>query len=156
MSAKTMQKLLLFCSFLLPVTTFAQQSPPNLADFFEQRLSSMPQPSYEELLRVIDPIASIDPKEVSAALPLFFSALRSSKENLPVEAAFALYEIAQRPDGGTLLRSRISEIAALLDRPDERLSGSAVLTLRFLTSSEANVTIPILIQTWRAPVNRIL
>ena len=149
MSAKTIQKLLLFCSFLLvvlPATTLAQQPPPNLADFFEQRLGSMPEPSYEGLLRVIDPIASMDPKEVSAALPFLFSALKSSKENLPVEAAFALYEIAQRPDGGTLLRSRVPEIAGLLDRPDERLSGGAVLTLRFLTSSEANVTIPFLIQ----------
>jgi len=149
MSAKTMQKLLLFCSFLLvvlPASTLAQQPPPNLAEFFEQRLGSMPQPSYKELWRVIDPIASMDPKEVSAALPFLFSALKSSKENLPVEAVFALHAIAQRPDGGALLRSRVPEIAALLDRPDERLSGGAVLTLRFLTSSEANVTIPFLIQ----------
>lgn len=118
-----------------------------MAEFFQQRLTAAASapPPYEAPLRVIDPIASDDPKEIAAALPFLSRALTTTKENLPVEATFAVYEISQRPDCGTLLRSRIPEIAALLEQLDERLSGGAVMTLCFLTPSDGDLTIPIMI-----------
>ena len=77
-----MKHVLLSCCCLLvtlPAGTIAQQTTPTLAAFFEQRLANMPPPAYEALLRVIDPIASSDPRDIAAALPFLSAALRSTK-----------------------------------------------------------------------------
>jgi hypothetical protein len=141
------------CLLLITAGSVAAQAPtPRLAAFFEQRLNTnAPAPSYEDLLKVIDPIASSDPKEIAAALPSISSALASTKDNLPIEAGFALFEILLRPDGAALLRSRIPEIGSLLARPDERLSGGAILTLRNLTQAAEDTTVPIMIQFLNTP-----
>ena len=150
-----MKRSLAFCVLIisLHVKVAAQSNSSqvsavaNLVAFFQGRLTSeAPPPSYEELLKVVDPIAGDDSKEIRAALPFIFDALNSNKNNLAVEAGFALYLIAQRPDGAELLRTRVSTIAALLERPDERLTGGAVLTLRFLTSSIPEVTVPLFLR----------
>lgn len=151
-----MRRVILSCVLFLALQslTNGQESTPALAAFFQQRLigsSGSPPPSYEALLRVIDTIAGSDPKEIVIALPLLSTALTSEKENLAVEAAFALNVISQRLDGGTLLRTRVPEIGALLERSDDRLSGAAVLTLRYLTPSAADLTVPIMMRYLNGP-----
>lgn len=150
-----MKLILLSSSCLLLMTAStagAQAPPPTLAAFFEQRLTTNAQPPfYDDLLKVIDPIAGSDPKDIAAALPLISSALASGKDDLPVEAGFALFEISRRPDGGALLRSRIPEIGSLLARSDERISGGAILTLRNLTPAAGDATVPIMILFLNSP-----
>jgi hypothetical protein len=146
---------LFFCYLLvsLPTVTTAQEPTPNLAAFFQQRLSGSVNtpPSYEALLRVIDTIPGSDPRDIATALPFLSTALTSAKENLPVEAAFALFVISQRSDGGALLRTRVPEIGALLERPDDRLSGGAILTLRYLTPSNSDLTVPMIMKHLNGP-----
>jgi hypothetical protein len=79
------------------------------------------------------------------------SALKSTKENLAIEAVFAFHEIARRPDGGTLLRTRVPEITALLGNQDERLGGAAIEILQFLTPLDADLTIPRMIKFLNTP-----
>ncbi len=149
-----MKRIILLCFSIfitLPAGTIAQETTPTLAAFFQQRLAGVPPPSYDALLRVIDPIANSDPKDLATALPFLSAALKSTKDNLAVEAAFGFYEIAKRPDAGTLLRSRVPEIGALLELPDNRLGGSSVLTLRFLTPSNGDLTVPIMIRFLSGP-----
>ena len=126
----------------------AQQPAPKLKSFIEKRLSDRldtPPPPYEALLAVIDGIGKSDPSEIQSALPLLSFALRSKTPNLPTEAIFAFFEIARRPDGGAMLRSSASEIAALMASPDERLSGGAVTTLRQLTRTIPETTVPLMV-----------
>lgn len=106
----------------------AQQLPADLKGFFERRLTDRqdaPPPSYETLLKMIDGIAKADAAEIQAALPIVSSALKSNINNLPVEAAFAMTEIARRKDGGPLLRGRLVDLEHLLTNTDTRLSGGS-------------------------------
>ena len=84
-------------------------------------------------------------------MPLVSSSLRSTKENLAIEAIFAFHEIARRTDGGVLLRSRVPEIAEFLGSRDERLAGGSIETLELLTPSDADVTLPIMIKLLDTP-----
>lgn len=124
-----------------------QSAGQSLTTFFEKRLqdpADAPPPSYEVLLKVVDSIPTLSTAEVEAALTPLTTALASKTNNLAVEAAFALSEIARRPDGGSLLRSRASVLGALLANKDERLSGGAVLALGHLHRTTPDVTMPIL------------
>ncbi|MDQ6677012.1 MAG: hypothetical protein M3Z09_06930, partial [Acidobacteriota bacterium] len=109
-----------------------------------------PPPSYEALLTEIDSIKKSTPIEIQSTLPLLSLALKSKTPNLPVEAVFAFFEIARRPDGGAMLRNGVPEIASLLANPDERLSGGAVTILRNLTRSIPDVTIPAMMNELRS------
>jgi hypothetical protein len=102
---------------------------------------------------VVDQIPSAGEAEIRAALPHISSALKSTKDNLPVEAMFALYVIAQRPDGGAILRQKVADIGDLLNSTDSRINGGAVLTLKFLTPSNRDMTLPIVVNylTGEAP-----
>lgn len=151
-----MKHIILSFSLLisLQALTIAQEPTPTLSGFFQQRLagsSNTPPPSYEALLRVTDTIAGSDPKDIATALPFLSAALTSDKDNLAVEAAFALSVISHRPDGGALLRTRVPEIGALLDRTDDRLSGGGLLILQYLTPSTSDLTVPIMIKYLNGP-----
>lgn len=123
----------------------AQQPAPNLRSFFEQRLSAKAgtaPPSYEALLAVIDTIGTSTATDIQSTLRLLSLALQSTTPNLPVEAAFAYFAIANRSDGGVLLRDRVPELAALMASSDDRLRGAAVTILRRLTQSIPGATLP--------------
>ena len=131
----------------------AQRPEPNLRSFLEKRLSAKadtPPPSYEALLAVTDTIGKSTPSDIQSTLRLLSLALKSKTPSLPVEAAFAFFAIARRPDGGVLLRDRVPELAALLASPDERLSGTAVTILRDLTRSIPDATVPPMINELRS------
>ena len=131
----------------------AQHSAPNLKSFFEKRLSDKadtPPPSYAALLEVIDTIGKSSPTDIQFTLPLLSLALNSKTSNLPVEAAFAFFEIARRPDGGVVLRDSVQEVAFLMASPDERLSGGAVTILRNLTRSIPDTTVPLMMNELRS------
>jgi hypothetical protein len=130
----------------------AQDATTDLSVYFKQRLTSdAGPPSYDALLKVIDTIPALDKQTIQNALPVLSTALVSTKENLAIEAAFALHEIARRPDGGALLRTKVPEIAGLLSRQDERFGGAAVEILKFLTPSDADLTIPAMIKFLNGP-----
>jgi hypothetical protein len=131
----------------------AQQPAPNLQSFFEKRLSDKadtPPPSYGALLTVIDAIGKSALTDIQSTLPVLSLALKSKTPNLPVEAAFAFFEIARRPDGGTVLRDSVPELASLMASPDGRLSGFAVTTLRNLTRSIPDTTVPLMMNELRS------
>lgn len=132
----------------------AQQLPADLKGFFERRLTDRqdaPPPSYETLLKMIDGIAKADAAEIQAALPIVSSALKSNINNLPVEAAFAMTEIARRKDGGPLLRGRLVDLEHLLTNTDTRLSGGATLVFSYITPSIPDLTVPILLNQLNKP-----
>jgi hypothetical protein len=141
---------LVFCAHAL---SNAQQPAPNLKSFFEKRLSDKadtPPPSYEALLAVIDTIGKSDRTDIQSTLPFLSLALKSKTPNVPVEAAFAFFEIARRSDGGAVLRDSVPELASLMASPDGRLSGSAVATLRNLTRSIPDTTVPLMLNELRS------
>ncbi|MDX2179087.1 MAG: hypothetical protein SFV18_05800 [Bryobacteraceae bacterium] len=97
-------------------------------------------------MNVVDSISTSSPAAIESALGLLTKALQSKTDNLAIEAAFAMFEIARRPDGGSLLRGRISDLASLLTSKDERLSGGAALTFGYLHQTVPEMTTPILIR----------
>jgi len=152
--------MITFCLVLCAqVVSYAQQPALNLPtlnlkSFFEKRLSdnlNTPPPSYEALLAVIDSISGSTPVAIQSTLPLLSVALNSKIPNVPVEAVFAFFAISRRSDGGTILRSRVPEIASLMASPDERLGGGSVNILRNLTRSIPDATVPLMINELRSP-----
>lgn len=146
-----MIRIILCCCLIVSWQALAISQEPSqtLSDFFQQRLTARvgtPPPSYEALLRVTDRIAGSSASDIAAALPLLSAALKREDGDLAVQAAFALSVIARRPDGGGLLRTRISEVGALLERPDDRLSGGAVLIMRSIMPSNLDLTVPVLME----------
>ena len=138
----------LLMTFLIASMCLAQDPRLPLYSFFQKRLADRPDsapPSYESLLKAIDSIDGASASDISKIFPLLSMSLRSTTDNLPVEAAFALFAISLRPDGATLLADKMPEIATLLENKDDRLSGGAVITLRELTKSAPSSTIPIMI-----------
>jgi hypothetical protein len=136
---------LLITSSCVPV----RSNPLSLLEYFQKRTVGGHQssgPSYEAVLVMIDGISVASPDDIRAALPVITSALSSNATNVVVEAAFALSEIARRPDGGVLLGSRVKEIAGLLRHKDERLSGGGVLALGYLTKDIPGDTVPLLLE----------
>lgn len=131
----------------------AQQPTLNLMRFFEKRLSDKadtPPPSYEALLTVIDTIGKSSAIDIKSTLPLLSMALKSKTPNVPVEAAFAFFEISRRPDGGAVLRDSVLEVASLMGSPDVRLSGGAITILRNLTRSIPDTTVPLMMNELRS------
>jgi hypothetical protein len=144
--------------FLASVFAFANvaisQQPTALKPFLEKRLSDRPDanpPSYDALLRVVNSLEASSAEDIQASLPLLSHALRSNVSNLPVEAVFAFFAIARRPDGAKLLSGNLVEIASLMQHSDERISGGSTTILRELTRSIPDSTVPLLLVQLRSP-----
>ncbi len=145
--------ILLASSLLVASVAYTQQSTTPKA-FFENRLADRPDaspPPYDTLLRVVDSIGASSVGELQAILPLIRSALKSNVANLPIEGVFALFAIAQRPDGGKLLLGILPEIVSLTLHPDERISGGSVAILRNLTRTIPESSVPLLLNRLMAP-----
>ncbi len=147
------QVILSCCLFFLAFhQVAAAQAAPNLSAFFQQRMKGAPEPTYEVLLQVIDPIATSDPKSITDALPFIATAMTSNKDDIVGEAIFALYAISLRPDGAALLRDQIPRIGVLLSHPDERIGGVAIQVLQQLSGpSNTNLITSIIIKYLNAP-----
>jgi len=141
-------------AIVLQLDPSAEQEPAELKRFFEHRLAARQDalpPSYETLLTVIDGISKTDAAKIESALPVVSVALKSDINNLAVEAAFAMTEIAKRPDGGSLLRGHLVELESLLSSADTRLSGAAVLVFDYLTTRIPEATVPVLVDRLARP-----
>jgi HEAT repeat protein len=104
------------------------------------------------LLKVIPSIDTANPHDIQMALPFISTALGSKKENLAVEAVFALCFVSRRPDGAMLLGfQHVSEIGTLLSSSDDRLSGGAMEALNALTPTAGDSTLPLLVQFVNGP-----
>lgn len=147
------QLILSCCLFFLAFhQVAAAQAPPSLSTFFQQRLKDTPEPTYEVLLQVIDPIATSDPQSITDALPFIATAMTSNRDDVTIEAGMALYAISLRPDGAALLREHIPRIGMLLSNPDERISGMSILVLQQLSSpSNTDLIMPIIIKYLNGP-----
>jgi hypothetical protein len=99
---------------------------------------------------VTDTIGKSNRTDIQSTLPLLSLALKSKTPNVPVEAAFAFFEIARRPDGAAVLRDSVPELASLMASPDGRLSGGAVTILRNLTRAIPDTTVPLMLNELRS------
>ncbi len=145
--------ILLASGLLIASVAYTQQATTPKA-YFEKRLVDRPDappPPYGTLLRVVDSVGASSAGEIEVILPLISSALKSNVPNLPIEGVFALFAIAQRPDGGKLLSGTLPEIASLMRHLDERISGGSVTILRNLTRTIPDSTVPLLVNRLVAP-----
>ena len=113
-----------------------QAQAASLQQFFETlatRNDSSPLPSHEELLTATDQIADAHPEDISKALPAVFVAFRHANETVRSYAYSALFRIARRPDGATLLKNWIDSIGQnLLTSDSETAQRSAAMILSSL------------------------
>ena len=114
------------------------QAAPSLQEFFQglvQHYNPNSLPKYEDVLKVVDPIAGARHEDIANALPSLFVALAYPDDEVKIDAAFALTVISRRPDSAELLKSDIKNISTLFDSSDSRLQ--ATPTLVFLNLKPA-------------------
>jgi hypothetical protein len=103
---------------------------PTLQEFYQALVAEgHSAPSLEALIRVTKQISGVRPEEITRALPAIFAALANQDEGVKHNACTALFEIARRPDGAALLRTRINDVGQLLltsTNPDTR-SGTLII-----------------------------
>jgi len=79
-------------------------------------------PQFGEGMRVMDQVAGMPQSNVITVLPVIFEGLASDRETVRMQSALALHAVSLRTDGGALLRPRLDDVLALLQRNDVRLA----------------------------------
>ena len=74
--------------------------------------------AHDEGLPVIDQIAPMPPADIRSTVPAVFEAIHPKRQRAQLYGAFALWAIANRPDGAVLLDSRSSDVLALLQHDE--------------------------------------
>jgi HEAT repeat protein len=109
-----------------------QTQTPSVQTFFQQLVdhyNPASMPTLADLMRVVGEIAAASPDEIRKALPAIFAALAHQDDAVKHRACTALFEIARRSDGPSLLKSHINDIGEVLlnsPNPDTR-NGSLVI-----------------------------
>lgn len=120
----------------------------SLQEFF-QRLglhSGSSVPSFQEVLTVVDKIASASQTEITAAMPSLFATLSSDDVEIRKDAAFALTAIARRKDSARLLDPFVAQVGTLLSDPNDRLQTAGVYVLGELKPAPPPDAVPLLIK----------
>lgn len=138
--------LLCFCQ----IGARAVSNPPalSLKAFFRELVEHYDPnalPSMDDLMKVTDQTARMQPAEINNALPLIFAALRHKDTTVEGYAATALFSIGLRGDGPTLLEPGTKDIAAALDLPDSHLQAAAVQLLTMLKPGPQSEVVPLLL-----------
>ena len=119
---------------VLPRHVHAQT--PTVQEFYQALVDhydpSSP-PTLENLIRVTDQIAGARPEEITRALPAIFAAMAHQDEAVKHNALTGLFEIARRPDGAGLLKSRVDTIGRdFLASPNPDTRGGEMIILGML------------------------
>jgi hypothetical protein len=118
------------------------QTPTSLEAFFQAIVRDPSTlPSIEDLHATAEKIAGTAPDEIRKALPVVFKALAEQDEKVKAYACSALFAVAGRPDGGSLLKDRIDSIGRdLLQSPFEHIQGGEVVILGRLSPTAPEAT----------------
>jgi len=104
--------------------------------FFEQLAASTTEstrPSVDEVRAASESIDSEPSVEVERAMPAIVRCVGHYDDQVKITGALALFLIARRPDGGSLINPHASVIGQLLNLPEERfqrLAGLIFVNLR--------------------------
>ena len=96
-------------------------------------------------MKVTEQIGGARPEEISQALPSVFAALAHQDDEVKLLAAVAVADIGLRPDSAGLLNNYINGIGNLLNSPNDRLQGAAVLILGTLKPAPPPKVWPLLV-----------
>jgi HEAT repeat protein len=137
------------CLLVVIATTHAQtaQRTPSIQEFYQTLLDHYePSSPYNlpAVIKVTNQIAGARPEEINKALPAILAALAHQDKKLKDAASTALYMIAQRPDGATLLKSHIDAIGnELLNSPIPETRTGAMIILGSLKPVPPREVVPI-------------
>jgi hypothetical protein len=115
------------------VSTAAAQALPRVQDFYRQLITEPPSAQLPllELSKVLDQIPTLGIQDAREAVTAVDAALRHDNINVRLAAAAAVPGIILRADSAELLKPYLGMIAGLLNDPDARLSGLALMGLAY-------------------------
>lgn len=105
--------------------------------FFQQLPSAKALPSYEELLQAVDQIPKLSKQDAQALLPFLMADLKYDND-VGIDAALGLFNVARRPDSGELLQPHMADIIALFGRSDTRFKATANTVLGMMKPPAVN------------------
>ncbi len=109
---------------------------PSLQRYFAdlvQNYNPESTPTFDDLLKVQDRIGSMQPAEISAAMPSILTALTHPDDTIKSYALAALFALGLRPDSAALLKDYIKPIADFMNNSTNgRLEGASTQILGML------------------------
>lgn len=133
MKATTLSLLFIFAATaLLCVAERPPAGPTSVRGLFQQLIASYsPEhpPELSTLERIQNLALTTTSQDVSDAMPLLSSTLRSNGNEIKIYAVAVVTAVARRPDSASLLHDYLKDITQLLASDDERLYDGALFSL---------------------------